>query len=886
MIWAKSIWRTGVVMVLIFWLCGNALAAHPSLLLDSTELAFIRSKVAKNTEDWQALKTQCDGLVPGSVQWPHALSGGGSGKRGMVVNYGHGSPYLFTGFHGSGWDKTITQLGICYQAVKSNDAGRASKYLTQAHYVITAMGQPFIKMVRQSDGMTRYAASMDTRGFDLLAGAPPQVLLVYDKTVNIGDVWTISGATGCTNLNGTWKVASKRAWSIFFANADGTIPSPLNANCTLYSVAFGDYAARFYMPALAKAYDWFYDGLSANYPGDIANLKQALTAWGTEMSFCPTHTGNEVENNYTHSYLWALTAEYVAVNDDIPELGTLVSNMLSEKLDAIRDYRGRWLAGGGAGEGWQAYGYGSIRRMLNAELAMKMHGVDWSKPPYNFTLLDDTLIYFMEFTTPTKLALDDNEYVYPLGTSYIRSGDYRGYHDEWFPTESVYIPLSDAAMYSAMANRFGSPYAGKFQSWYNTVYAAEKSAAGTLLPEWADGTKPHHSAPAAEDVFLYSGEGASPSDWTALPLMYRAWSGNYAVTRSDWSNSATEVTLLGGPSVGSAGNGKTQFDSGAISIQSGNKRLVVYGLGEASRSTDLVPGYTPFNNLHKERRTNKKNSIWWAAKDTAQPMNQFLGSRIPPPGQAIKTTSWPSSIDRIEDEKTYTYFRAVHLEANGTHYSGPGGDGKYHQVAWTRELLFLRPKLVIVHDRTATLDPTDERAMFWTFGRNITRVTSGVPAGMTRYDASYKGMYRGAFTSVLPMSAAITVADHDNLHFLYRAEVRPSAMDHTDDNWLAVFDTAESAGQVTPLTAVAAQNADAVQLGNASHTVVAFSRSGQPILPITIVVNHPAEAYVADLNPNTNYKVTATGTSLTIATDDGTSRVMSSEAGVLRILSR
>jgi len=879
--WVRELQQISL-LVLSVALVPSCFAAHPQLLFDSSELSFIRAKVKNNTADWQALEAQCDSYESDTVNWPHATSGGGSIKRGMVVNHGPGSVLLSTGFHGALWDKTITQLGACYQAVRESDPRRAARYLAIAHDIITAMSQPMIKMVRQSDGMMRYAVSTDVNGFDLQAGAPPQVRLAYGSAVTIGDVWTVSGATGCTSLNGTWKVSSRKVWNFYFSKLDGSAAEPLNADCTLYSVAFGDYPSRFYMPALAKTYDWFYDGLVASYPADVANLQAALTGWATELSYCPTHKGNLVEENYSHSALWSLASAYIAVNSDLPELGALLNTMLQEQLSAIRDYREHWFRGGGAGEGWQAYGYGSVRRMLNAEMAMKMYGVDWSQPPHNFSLLDDTLQYFMEFTTPTKVALDDNEYVYPIGTSYIQNGDARGYSWQWFPAEAVYIPLSDATFYSSMANRFGSAYASRFQSWYDAVYAAEKKAAGKSVPLWAYGTKPYFTQPELADEFMWSGGGAKSSDWTTMPLTYRAWSGDYAVTRTDWSDTATEVTLLGGPTVGSAGNGKTQFNSGAITIQRGRDRLVVYGLGEASRSADLLPGYYEYQKLHGERSKygNKKNSIWWAAANRAQLHNQGLGSRIGPPGQKIATTSWPSSIDRAEDGGTYTYLRANHLEANG---NSSEIDHKYHQVSWTREIVFLRPKLVIVHDRTSTLNPGDERSMFWTFGRNIAQVTAGVPAGMVRYDASFRGVYRGSFTSVLPQSADVTVVDHNDLHFLFRAEVRPPAMDHTDDNWLAVFDTADSPKKLTSFSSISATNADAILFNDRNHTVVALPKMNVPALPITIPLGQNSEVYLAGLNPKTNYRVTLSGTTLTIAADDGTNRMITTDAGVLRI---
>jgi hypothetical protein len=256
--------------------------------------------------------------------------------------------------------------------------------------------------------------------------------------------------------------------------------------------------------------------------------------------------------------------------------------------------------------------------------------------------------------------------------------------------------------------------------------------------------------------------------------------------------------------------------------------------------------------------------------------NHGLGSVIPPPGQAANTLVWPSSIDRAEDAPAYTYLRASHLEANGSHF-----EGEYHQVSWTREVFFLRPKLVVVHDRTATLNSTDDRAMLWTFGRDIVQVTAGIPSGITRYDASFNGTYRGAFWSVLPNSANLTVVDHDNLHFLYRAEVRPSALDHAADNWLAVFDTAASPAEVSTVVSVSAINADAVQFNDANATIVAFANVDPHVntsATLAWATNGSLAHTILGLTPGANYGISTAGGNITVSS---TGPYTASAAGVL-----
>lgn len=864
-----------------------AAAQHPYLWLDATEINFMRGKVNANSADWQALEAQCDAMagvngVPYAVLYPSGNAAGNSLTRGYSYDPAGTRGVIAAGYYGGGWDTAMDELGACYQAIRTTDPVRAAAYLAEAHQIIFAMGQPLLQMVRASDGLTRYAVSINGNS-DLTDGQQVQVDLPYNSALTIGDIWTISGATGCSNLNGTFKISSIAGSSVYFTNPDGSAAT-ISGNCTLYSVsptAGSAFGARFYMPALAKAYDWFYGdfingGLIFSYPADLITLSACMTGWATEMQYVTY--GAAPEQNYVAGYIWGATAAYVAFQSDQPAaIGIPASNVLAAHFSnpyEFGPYNNMWLGGGGNGEGLQGYGYDSIRRILDAEFALKLAGVDWTTTPYNFTFLDDNLQYFMEFTTPSKLSLDDDEYVFAIGAVYVTTTSYEG---QWFPTEPVYIPLGDAAMYTAIARRFNSKYTSNFQGWFNTVYAAEQEAAGVLVPEWNSGV--YQSQPDLADSFLWYDPDAPSSDWTVSPLMYRAWSGNYAVTRSDWSNTATEVTLLGGPTVGAAGNGKTQFDSGAVTIQTGNNRLLVYGLGEASRAADIITAYE-HNVLQDERGTygNKKNSIFWAGANTSETRNQGLTSRTPPPGDIYTVTSWPSSIDRAEDETAYTYFRASHLEANNAKSSV---DGDYHQLAWTREVFFLRPKLVIVHDRTTVLNDTDDRAMFWTFGRNIAQVSANVPAGVTRYDATFNGIYRGAFWSVLPAAADVTIVDHDDLHFLYRAEVRPGAMDHTADNWLAVFDAAANAQLVNAVTSVSATNADAVQFNDVNASIVAFANVDPHTSPsesLSWPLNGSTAHYILGLTPGASYGISTANGELTVS---ATGPFQASASGVL-----
>lgn len=891
------------ILLFISALSLPVVAQHPYLWFDSTELALIRGKVASNTTDWQSLQTLCNqvagiGSTPYAVQYPASTdSGFSSSTRGYVYNPPAARGTLGMGLGTGTWDDDMDELGACYQALGDTNPSASAAILAEVHYIVQAMAQPLVKLT-SSAGQVRYGAAVDNYGNDLQAGDQIQVYLPYNTGTpgfSAGQTWTLSGETGCTAMNATLQVQSVTSTSVYFETPSGA-SAQCNAASTLYSVsptASAAYESRFYMPAIAKAYDWFYSGLSASYPNDLTMLASAMTAWGTELGYAVASAHPHPEDNYHVGYIWGAAACYVAFNSDNSSLGSACSGIIASEFSnssEFAQYHHLWMGGGGNGEGLAPYGYDSILRMLQAEYAMwdylntsgGSYGADWRIAPTNFTMLDDTQTYMMEFVTPSLLGEDGNEYVFPRGSVYCPGNTSSSNPcTRWFPTEPVYPNLSQFVFFATAAARMSSIYSAQFQDFYQSVYLAEEAAAGVTVPTWNKGPgNPYQSSPTPQATFLWYNPTAASSHWNAgLPLTYRGWGGNYATTRSAWSTTATVVRFLGGPTVGAAGNGKTQFDSGAVTIQTGNNRLLVYGLEEAARAADIISN-TTFGTLQDERGTygNKKNSVFWAGANPSETRNQGLTSRASPPGQTHTATSWPSSISLAEDKTSYSYFRSIHLEANGAKSSI---DSQYHQVSWMRELVFLRPKLVIIHDLTTTLYPTDDRAMLWTFGRDVGQITSGVPSGMTRYDASFNGVYRGAFWSVLPAAADVTIVDHDDLHFLYRAEVRPNDLSHTADHWLAVFDAATSADDVNAVSSVSAINADAVQFNDANASIVAFASVDPHVATSSTLewpINGSTAQYIVGLTPGATYGISTAGGNLTISSSGF---YQASPAGVL-----
>ena len=115
------------------------------------------------------------------------------------------------------------------------------------------------------------------------------------------------------------------------------------------------------------------------------------------------------------------------------------------------------------------------------------------------------------------------------------------------------------------------------------------------------------------------------------------------------------------------------------------------------------------------------------------------------------------------------------------------------------------------------------------------------------------------------------------LHFLYRVEQRPSALDHTADNWLSVADAATSSGAVESITALTSSHADVIQLSTSG--VVGFVTGA---LPVTYTFTGTPLHKIAGLTASTAYHVTfVTSTSISIGTATGSGDLTSSIAGVL-----
>jgi hypothetical protein len=183
--------------------------------------------------------------------------------------------------------------------------------------------------------------------------------------------------------------------------------------------------------------------------------------------------------------------------------------------------------------------------------------------------------------------------------------------------------------------------------------------------------------------------------------------------------------------------------------------------------------------------------------------------------------------------------------------------------AWSRNVVYLRPSIFVVYDRTTTSGTVDPH-LSWHFPPLPTSVAPP-SAGATRWNVSDAvGGFKGALTTILPQNAVTSPSPVNvfNSNKLYRVEVRsPSPV--ADMRWLTVLDASTTAGAVAlgSIPASLSSNVKGVLLAaSGANKVVLFGAGavGQTISG-TVSYSEPAAAttvVVADLPANTGYSVT------------------------------
>jgi hypothetical protein len=455
-------------------------------------------------------------------------------------------------------------------------------------------------------------------------------------------------------------------------------------------------------------------------------------------------------------------------------------------------------------------------------------------------------LLLMEAMWPSKTYIDDRDTVH-------------GIHSYQCPGLSV-LSADNYISLTSLLSRWSSPLAAPFHSWVRAVRALNPAPA-----PWLD--------------FLFWDDAAPESDYTALPRSYLAHSSNalgtnYAAMRSDWTSSATWASFRAMAYMDAPDNTHQYTDAGSLAITRGDTPFLV-NPGFLDRCYNINNGVADDdaewdNPLEAETINSGAPRQFFNIFYTSTTAGQDeLAARVDRPSPPTTT------ITRFEDKNGYVLSRAEHLE--------DVYPSSANLTAWSREVVYLRPRIFVVYDRTTTTGTVDSH-LSWNFAP--LPATAAAPSfGATRWDVNDTGKpapvggFRGALTTLLPQGAVVSpVVNVFSSNKLYRVEVR-SPSPAPDMRWLSVLDTSATSAGVAlgSLPASLSSNVKGARLaGGGVNAVVLFGAgaAGQAVSGAVSFVEPAVSTtvVVADLLPNTSYAVTApvSGGNHTVTIQPGT----------------
>ena len=858
------------VAVCFSLLSGVAEAVHPRAIFDATITARVQAKADAGAADWLTVKGSASGPEFSCDYVTRTTAGTGDS---LPPVYAPRQPVTYnpagtitSGYQGEDFYTIFMNLGVCHRGVLVSNPSLAATYAAQAVKVLVAMSSPFPTVTPASPpsnwhGLTsRPAAYVSNQG----PGGQARVNLYY-QGLSTGATVTISGVTGCTAANITGKVGA--ASGLYFdLNDSGGSPVICNAAGTNYGwniLTDAGYGIRFYVTVLALGYDWFYDDLSA---GQRTQIIETINAFLDEIKNgywigIGPWTQN-TQTNYHSGYISALGLSGICTrgggeNARGEEWYTFWRDTMYDAVD--KPFFDRWLgnnAGFHEALSYQPLGVNGLALVAFAQYTANAENLLGSA---EWPWLLGNMRYWMHNTMPPRTYLS--------GRGVIPSPSGGGIANPW-NNQGMWI-IHDLARVNSDALR------PKFKRWLDDL---------TTL------NNPTQSLPSLKVLFY--DPALSSEDWTTEGLSSAEGSnpaGGYVrvLQRSDWTTSAVYGDLSVGPYIDSTWSGAGRWDKGSLHVQRGNVQLLVAPSAEAVRANS-DPTWNYFSNdkyfsygLYYVTRVGDSNPLY----QTCNEANPCPGNDLALIASPIVTTSHPNRIDRYEDQTSYVYSRAVRLDT----MSAVSPTGHTAVAGWDRELLYLRPKVFVVYDRTNKLNrvspaETFTQLMGWEMAK--TPVTSAYGSGMYRTEVSDGGTYKGGLTYVLPAGMGAPALDNFGSYgVVYRTKVAPPS-ETQYVNWLTVVDAADAQANLEEVAKFGtSSNADVIRLGD--DTVIGFAsyQNGAALaLPITYttsgvtadVVTHR----IAGLAASTTYKLTVSGSDVTIAASGGGTDLVSTAAGV------
>jgi hypothetical protein len=439
------------------------------------------------------------------------------------------------------------------------------------------------------------------------------------------------------------------------------------------------------------------------------------------------------------------------------------------------------LADGGWPDGWPAGYRASLDIVLPIVAARTAKGLDLvTDPVAPFTLPSNQATYLIHATAPSLRTLSD-----------------RGAQDGPDPGAASVDGTTELAGLLAMLD---APTAPLFHSYARAV----RRARGGAAKPWIE--------------LLFWDDKAAERDYRAQRLLRVARGMDEAAFRSSWQQGAVWGVFAGGPYIGDPEGGGQYFDAGGLTIGSGDRPVLV------NTEAELVRGAGPDD----DTRARLERDDLFGRDGHRSIFNTFYLARPLPYGQIAVSRAMGATtrIDRSEEGDSYARVRAVDLAD-----VYPTEHGRRRLRSFKRDVLFLRPHVFVVIDRTQPVEPRDDQWMAWHLAGRPQRAMGEGPHRMDIQAADGRSL--GTITTVLPRDADERIVDVLGKGKVYRLEVRARSP-LSPQIWLTVFDLAQDAqhrASIVPLSRSALEDrgvegdrAHGVQIDDGQHrwTLVAY----------------------------------------------------------------
>jgi hypothetical protein len=570
------------------------------------------------------------------------------------------------------------------------------------------------------------------------------------------------------------------------------------------------YGIRNYGVGMAVGFDWLYPALSATTRARVIASLDAWIDWYDASGFSRNHS----VGNYFVGYLLAKTTTALATEGDNPKAAAYWTDVETRMWgQLVKPQFSTSMTGGGWPEGW-GYGPRAVRGVAEFLWAVKTaKGLDWAN---DVPQIRDQATYVNYFAWPSLQHMDDE------GT--VRSGT------------NIKPSAQLATSLAAILGYMGDPAAPVARAFASDVLATS-----------GDDSAPWQS-------FLYWDPTLPRGDYKTRPLSYAAMGPGQIAMRSTWSTDAVWGALSSGPYINSPDSGEEMFNQGSLSVVVGDSPVLVNPTGWIPQVAGSAGEDFVYNDTWGTKARTLYNTFFVA--DSANPNSPGQGGNGPAQAQ--------THVERVDEQVGFVRSRAAKIEQMY------GGAGKPVQQ-FTRDLVFVRPGVFVLFDRTTVAKATDDQWLgFHTAAAPVGVATSDTT--QTRFDVKKGSATIGSIRTLLPRSA--TVSQVSLPGGVVRLEEHATG---AQQDWLTVVTASAATAEQQRVSAadgnVLTGDVVGVNVQNTRNQVVLFpaDHAGTALTSAakyTVHATADADHVLVDVAPSsTGYSVTATASGGNVTVD-------------------